>query len=146
MGDLVRLFPTPPASDRNDTGEVWRGCWACGLLLFDDEPTLCTDCDARLNNQPAPTPAKGKPLGFYLKSFGPDGIALMAAAITETGVAQAEEHAAAWAADHHLDEKARSTYVGDVRGRALAGYSDRCQRDVQHLGEQLNWDIPRGGL
>lgn len=139
MGDLISLFPAPAAPDRNDTVDVWRGCWACGLVLFDDELTLCSDCDRQLNNEPAPTPPKGRPLAFYLKRFGADGIALMAAAITETGVAQAEEHAASWAVDHQLDDTARATYVGDVRGRAELEYSDRCQRDVQLLGVQLGW-------
>lgn len=133
MGELIQ-FPSTTA----DT-TVWRGCWACGLVLFDDEISLCTDCDLALNGEPAPTPPGVKPIAFYLKPFGPDGIAQLAAAIVEAGVAHTEEQAAGWARDHHLDAQVHARYVGDVRGRAVVEYSDRCQRDAQQLGVQLGW-------
>lgn len=141
MGDL-HLLAAPAAPPASYTTEVWRGCWACGLVLFHDEPDLCTDCHHHLNNPPAPTPPKARPLYSYLKHFGPQGIALMAAGIVETGADRAEEHAANWAADH-LEPGERARYVGDVRGRALREYSDRCQQDVQLLGAQLGWKQDR---
>lgn len=141
MGDVIQ-FPAPAALEANDTAVVWRGCWSCGLVLFDDEPTLCTDCATVLDRTPAPTPPDGRPLAFYLKHFRPDGIALLAQAIIETGVAQAEEHAAAWADEHHLDAAARARFVGDVRGRALAEYTSRCQTDAELLGHTLGWGRP----
>lgn len=141
MGDLLH-FPAPPAPGANHT-DVIRGCWACGLILFDDEPDgLCTDCDRALNAPPVPAAGDEKPLWTYLKHLRPETLRSMADAITETGVTTAEEAAAEWAIAHQLDERARATYVGTVRGVALVEYSQRCHDDAQQLGAYFGWWKP----
>src|SRR4051812_14088422 len=132
MGDLL-LLPVPAGPPPSYTTEVWRGCWACGLVLFDDEPDLCTDCNHTLNTPAVPPAGKQRPLTWYLRHITPDTLRTMCDTIAEAGVTHAEEGAAGWAAEH-LDGRERSTYVGDVRGRALLEYSTRCAADVQEHG------------
>lgn len=141
MGDLI-VFPTPPGPTANDTDVIlWRGCWACGLILFDDElpAGLCTECDLDLNRTPPAPEGKQRPLAFYLRHIRPETLHSMTVAIIETGTTQAETAAAEWAIDHHLDDRARAAYVGDVRGRATLELSVRCHDDAQVLGAQLGW-------
>lgn len=140
MGDLL-LLPAPPAPDANHTGEVWRGCWACGLLVFDDEGDLCPDCNQALNTPARPPAGNEHPMAWYLRHIGPDTLRTMCDAIVETGVTHAEEGAASWAAEH-LDGRERSTYVGTVRGRAQLEYAMRCAGDVQEHGRIMGWGLP----
>lgn len=139
MGDLVP-FPAPAGPPASYTDGI-RGCWACGLVLFDDEHErgLCDPCDYLLNTPATPPTDRQKPLAWYLRHLGPDGLRTMAEAIVETGVTTAEEQAAEWARDHQLDSRTASTFVGDVRGRAHVEYSQRCHRDGQAIGELLGW-------
>jgi hypothetical protein len=137
MGTLLHL-PTPPSPTPNHTDEVWRGCWACGLVLFDDEPDLCTDCNIALNRPPTPPASQQRPLTWYLRHITPDTLRAMCDTITETAVTHAEEGAAAWAAEH-LDGRQRATYIGSVRGRAQTEYAMRCHADAQAHGQAMGW-------
>lgn len=141
MGDVI-AFPTPAGPPANDTGEVWRGCWACGQLLFDDEPDLCTDCNHSLNAPAVAPVGKQHRLAWHLRHITPDTLRGMCDAITETGVTRAEEGAQAWAADH-LDLTERASFIGAVRGRAQLEYATRCAADVQQHGQTMGWNLPR---
>jgi len=137
VGDVIR-FPLQAAPAANHTRVVWRGCWACGQLLFDDEPDLCPDCHHQLHHPPVETTGKrAHLLAWYLRHLRGDDIVGMASAIVDAGVEHAEAAAAAWAADHGLDGRARVRYVGSVRAACEANLTERCFDDAQQLGRRL---------
>lgn len=154
MGDIIHL-PTPAAPTANDSGVTWRGCWHCGLVLFDDEDELCVDCRTELEHEPPATTRRWiwadtdghwllshgiRPSYEYLRgSIRPETIARMASTIVEAGVDRAETRAQEWAADHLDDKAAQHAYVGDVRGRCREHLAMVCHLDAQTLGERMGW-------